>query len=147
MYLPRRSFQDTTPFIYSDTVRTSGALPSYRYILSLLLLLIKMRGDKYLLSSVQTLTFYKDKLTQARRTDPIRELQAIVKVDRVFLNLDTNCITAAQLTCSGKACNLFQPEAIQCTNMGDDGSGNVQWKVSRCYEEGTIDPTHTPFTI
>ena len=36
----------------------------------------------------------------------------------------------AQLTCIGKPCASFQPEVVQCTNMGDDGSGGVQWRVS-----------------
>lgn len=35
----------------------------------------------------------------------------------------------AQMTCVGRACELYQPQVVQCSNMGDDGLGNVQWKV------------------
>lgn len=56
------------------------------------------------LQKIPALTFYKDALTAARRADAI-----------------------PQLTCIGKACRLYQPEAIRCTNVG--GSGNdVDWK-------------------
>ncbi|WWD21916.1 hypothetical protein CI109_106404 [Kwoniella shandongensis] len=57
------------------------------------------------LKSIKTLTFYADQLTAARRTSPI-----------------------PQLTCIGKACKSFQPEVVQCTNMGDDGFAGVQWR-------------------
>ncbi|WWC67498.1 uncharacterized protein I206_101406 [Kwoniella pini CBS 10737] len=57
------------------------------------------------LKSIKTLTFYKDKLTNARRVDPV-----------------------PQLTCSGSTCKLYQPEVVQCVNMGDDGFGGVQWR-------------------
>lgn len=40
----------------------------------------------------------------------------------------------AQLTCVGKPCQYFQPEVVQCSNMGDDGLGNVQWRVSAMTE-------------
>ncbi|KAJ9110934.1 hypothetical protein QFC20_002700 [Naganishia adeliensis] len=63
------------------------------------------RADKVLLQSIKTLTFHKDAVTKARRTTPI-----------------------PQLTCKGKACKRFQPDVVQCTNTGDDGLGNVQWK-------------------
>jgi len=56
------------------------------------------------LQNIPALTFYKDALTAARRTDAV-----------------------PQLSCIGKACKLYQPEAIRCTNVG--GSGNdVDWK-------------------
>lgn len=57
------------------------------------------------LQNVPALTFYKDALTAARRADAI-----------------------PQLTCIGKACKLYQPEAIRCTNVGGSGH-NVDWKV------------------
>lgn len=57
------------------------------------------------LQNIPTLTFYKDALTAARRTDAI-----------------------PQLTCIGKACRLYQPEVIQCTNAGGTGP-NVDWRV------------------
>jgi len=56
------------------------------------------------LQNIPALTFYKGALTSARRADAI-----------------------PQLSCIGKACRLYQPEAIRCTNAG--GSGNsVDWK-------------------
>ena len=61
--------------------------------------------SRILLQNIPALTFYKDSLTVARRADAI-----------------------PQLNCIGKACKLYQPEAIRCTNVG--GSGNdVDWKV------------------
>ncbi|KAJ9093053.1 hypothetical protein QFC21_006546 [Naganishia friedmannii] len=63
------------------------------------------RPEKVLLTSIKTLTFHKDGVTKARRVSPI-----------------------PQLTCKGKACNRFQPDVVQCSNTGDDGLGNVQWK-------------------
>ncbi|GHJ89017.1 hypothetical protein NliqN6_5419 [Naganishia liquefaciens] len=63
------------------------------------------RHDKVLLQSVKTLTFHKGGVTKAKRTEPI-----------------------PQLTCKGKACKRYQPDVVQCTNTGDDGLGNVQWK-------------------
>lgn len=45
----------------------------------------------------------------------------------------------AQLTCQGPGCKVFQPDVVQCTNMGDDGLGNVQWKVC----PNTLEKTHT----
>ncbi|WWC58995.1 uncharacterized protein I303_101541 [Kwoniella dejecticola CBS 10117] len=62
-------------------------------------------NKKVALKSIKTLTFYADRLTNARRVDPI-----------------------PQLTCSGSACKLYQPEVVQCVNMGDDGFGGVQWR-------------------
>ena len=57
------------------------------------------------LQKIHALTFYKDALTAARRADAI-----------------------PQLTCIGKACKLYQPDAIQCTNAGGLGT-DVDWKV------------------
>lgn len=56
------------------------------------------------LQNIPALTFYKGALTAARRADAIQ-----------------------QLTCVGKACKLYQPEAIRCTNLGGSGN-NVDWK-------------------
>ncbi|KAF9643587.1 DUF1183-domain-containing protein [Thelephora ganbajun] len=56
------------------------------------------------LQDIPVLTFYKGALTAARRADAI-----------------------PQLTCIGKACRLYQPEAIRCTNAGGFGN-NVDWK-------------------
>nr|KIR44270.1 hypothetical protein I312_06516 [Cryptococcus bacillisporus CA1280] len=62
-------------------------------------------AKKIPLGGIKTLTFYADKYTAGRRTAPI-----------------------PQLTCQGPGCKIFQPDVVQCTNMGDDGLGNVQWK-------------------
>lgn len=82
--------------------------------------------EKVLLTSIQSLTFQQNVLTNARRSSAIREQDYLYcalqwMIDQIRLT--------AQLTCKGRACDLYQPEAIQCINMGDDGSGNVQWKV------------------
>ena len=66
------------------------------------------------LQSIPALTFYKDALTAARRADAI-----------------------PQLSCIGKACKLYQPDAIRCTNAG--GSGNhVDWKVCVAIPPGPL---------
>ena len=63
------------------------------------------------LQSIPALTFYQGALTAARRADAI-----------------------PQLSCIGKACKIYQPEAIRCTNAG--GSGNsVDWKVCLMFAE------------
>ena len=56
--------------------------------------------------SLDVLTFYADEQTAFRRTEPV-----------------------PQLACRGKPCSLFQPEVVQCRNMGGDppnwgGSGS-----------------------
>ncbi|KAI7815914.1 hypothetical protein BC939DRAFT_74593 [Gamsiella multidivaricata] len=60
---------------------------------------------KVLLKDVQTLTLHKDKMTAGRRASPV-----------------------PQLTCvGGNACGDYEPDIVQCTNAGFDGS-DVQWK-------------------
>lgn len=56
------------------------------------------------LDRIKSLIFYKDALTAARRTDPL-----------------------PQLTCVGKACRLYMPEAVRCINVGGEGT-EVDWK-------------------
>ncbi|KAG1722270.1 DUF1183-domain-containing protein [Suillus lakei] len=56
------------------------------------------------LDSIPGLTFYKNALTAARRTSPI-----------------------AQLVCIGKACALYQPDVVRCSNIGGSGT-DVDWK-------------------
>lgn len=82
------------------------------------------RNDKVLLQSVKTLTFHKDGVTKARRTSPIREYETQAQCSSL------NRVSTAQLVCKSKACKRYQPDVVQCTNTGDDGLGNVQWKVS-----------------
>jgi hypothetical protein len=61
------------------------------------------------LEAIPGLTFYKNALTAARRTSPI-----------------------AQLVCIGKACGLYQPDVVRCSNIGGSGT-DVDWKVSVHY--------------
>ncbi|EKM57889.1 uncharacterized protein PHACADRAFT_171110 [Phanerochaete carnosa HHB-10118-sp] len=56
------------------------------------------------LDRIKSLSFYKDALTAARRTDPL-----------------------PQLTCIGKACRQYTPEAVRCVNVGGEATG-VDWK-------------------
>jgi len=56
------------------------------------------------LENIPSLTFYKDALTAARRTNPI-----------------------PQLVCLGKPCALYQPDAVHCKNIGGSGT-DVDWK-------------------
>lgn len=66
------------------------------------------------LQNIPALTFYKGALTAARRADAI-----------------------SQLSCIGKACKLYQPEAIRCTNVGGSGN-NVDWKVRLSIPPGLL---------
>ncbi|TFK20293.1 DUF1183-domain-containing protein [Coprinopsis marcescibilis] len=56
------------------------------------------------LAGIRALTFYKDALTAARRTDAL-----------------------PQLSCVGAACRLYQPEVVRCTNIGGEGT-DIDWK-------------------
>ncbi|KAG7451206.1 DUF1183-domain-containing protein [Guyanagaster necrorhizus] len=56
------------------------------------------------LAKIPSLTFYKDELTNSRRTAPI-----------------------SQLTCVGKPCKLYTPDVVRCTNLGGTGT-DVDWK-------------------
>lgn len=56
------------------------------------------------LSSIPTLTFYKDSITLARRTSPIQ-----------------------QLVCVGKPCTLYTPDVVRCENVGGTDD-QVDWK-------------------
>nr|GAT46724.1 predicted protein [Mycena chlorophos] len=58
------------------------------------------------LASIRALTFYKDSLTEARRTSPIE-----------------------QLTCVGKPCKLFQPDVVRCESLGGSKT-DVDWKCT-----------------
>ncbi|KAF8307348.1 DUF1183-domain-containing protein, partial [Clavulina sp. PMI_390] len=62
------------------------------------------RFEKVLLSSINSLAFFSEEYTKARRAEAI-----------------------PQLTCVGKLCGLYQPEAVQCINIGGDGA-DVNWK-------------------
>jgi hypothetical protein len=98
-----------------------------------------MVHKKVALKNIKTLTFHADAQTASRRVSPIRESAGIL-VD--WIDVTKLMILIAQLTCVGRACDLFQPQVVQCSNMGDDGLGNVQWKVSRkfpCWTEHTIE--------
>lgn len=96
-------------------------------------------AKKIALSAVKTLTFYADKYTAGRRTNPIREFlhrasMWVNRQKRIILTSYPSCLPIAQLTCKGPGCKVFQPDVVQCTNMGDDGLGNVQWKVRSLFQ-------------
>ncbi|KAH8923615.1 DUF1183-domain-containing protein [Atractiella rhizophila] len=57
------------------------------------------------LDNLSALTLYSDRMTTARRGDPI-----------------------PQLTCEGKYCSYFTPDIVQCSNQGSSSPGNVEWK-------------------
>lgn len=61
--------------------------------------------SKVALERIPSLTFYKDALTHSKRGDPI-----------------------PQLTCTGKACRLYEPDVVRCVNAGGHGT-DVDWKV------------------
>ncbi|KAI0028986.1 hypothetical protein K488DRAFT_57367 [Vararia minispora EC-137] len=56
------------------------------------------------LESIPRLTFYDGTMTRSRRGKPI-----------------------PQLTCRGKACSVYRPDVIRCTNAGGSGT-DVDWK-------------------
>jgi len=56
------------------------------------------------LARVPALTFYKDALTESRRTAPI-----------------------PQLICVGKPCRLYTPEVVRCESLGGAGT-DIEWK-------------------
>jgi hypothetical protein len=85
-----------------------------------------MVHKKVALKNIKTLTFHADAQTASRRVSPIRESAGLL-VD--WIDVTKLMILIAQLTCVGRACDLYQPQVVQCSNMGDDGLGNVQWKV------------------
>lgn len=46
-------------------------------------------------------------MTSSRRTSPVPQLQ-----------------------CEGKACRTYQPDVVQCTAVGDDGAGGLEWSCT-----------------
>ena len=70
-----------------------------------LLSLWRIGMSRVQLAKIKSLTFYKDALTTARRTEPI-----------------------SQLNCVGKACQLYTPDVVRCVNIGGEGT-DVDWKV------------------
>lgn len=65
-------------------------------------------GDSVLLEGVKAVTFKKGQMTNARRVSPIPQVR---------------CIGG-----SARSHTEYEPDVIQCTNVGNDGTGNVQWK-------------------
>ncbi|KAF8239796.1 DUF1183-domain-containing protein [Tricholoma matsutake] len=57
------------------------------------------------LAKIPSLTFYKDSLTKARRTDPV-----------------------AQLICRGAPCKLYTPEVVRCVSLPGGHGTEVDWK-------------------
>jgi hypothetical protein len=58
------------------------------------------------LAKIPSLTFYKDSLTKARRTDPI-----------------------PQLICRGGPCKLYTPEVVRCVSLQGGYGTEIDWKV------------------
>ncbi|KAJ6513193.1 hypothetical protein C8R45DRAFT_962762 [Mycena sanguinolenta] len=56
------------------------------------------------LAKISALTFYKDSVTEGRRTSPI-----------------------PQLVCVGEPCNVYQPEVVRCQSLGGSGT-DIDWK-------------------
>ncbi|CAM9914652.1 unnamed protein product [Chrysoparadoxa australica] len=69
------------------------------------------RNDKVLLESVKVLTFYENRQTTGRRSDPLPQLQC-------------------EQGCAG-----WKPDVVQCTNVGSDGV-DAQWKCEASMPEG-----------
>lgn len=69
---------------------------------------------------------WRPRNARARFVSPI----LVSSISRLEFFTLTLLDSIAQLTChNSEACSLYQPEVIQCTNTGDDGTGNIQWKV------------------
>ncbi|KZV68268.1 DUF1183-domain-containing protein [Peniophora sp. CONT] len=81
------------PLPHQHHVCTSFSVPSSTWLAM----------TRQLLSSIQTLTFYDNELTAARRGKPI-----------------------PQLTCQGPACKLYKPEVVRCKNAGGEGV-DIDW--------------------
>ncbi|KAG0054608.1 Store-operated calcium entry-associated regulatory factor [Gryganskiella cystojenkinii] len=62
-------------------------------------------AQKVLLRDVQTLTLHRGRMTTGRRSSPVPQLSCV----------------------GGNACGDYEPDVVQCTNAGFDGS-DVQWK-------------------
>ncbi|KAK0552328.1 hypothetical protein OC846_002929 [Tilletia horrida] len=84
--------------------RRAGSSMGYTSLILVLLLMVlsayAQRHKRILLDSIKTLTFYNGERTTARRSSSV-----------------------PQLSCRGRACRSFEPDVIQCANMGD-----WQWK-------------------
>lgn len=77
--------------------------------------------DSVLLRDIQALTFYKNRHTTARRSNPVPQLKCV----------------------GGSAgCHVFIPEVVQCVNRGWDGV-DVQWEcktdMDNAYRFGVIE--------
>ncbi|GAA6033446.1 hypothetical protein JCM8097_001398 [Rhodosporidiobolus ruineniae] len=67
--------------------------------------MVTLRSQRVPLKSLTALTLHSSRKTAHRRLPPI-----------------------PQLTCKGKACRQYQPDIVQCTKVGEDGVGGVEWK-------------------
>lgn len=83
-------------------------------LLSVIFLASAWRDDAVRLTNIKALTLHKGEWTKARRTSPIRQLECV----------------------GGSAQHsAYQPEVVQCINMGDDGTGQVQWECKADLDE------------
>lgn len=65
------------------------------------------------MSDITALTFTKGMMTTGRRAAPIN-----------------------QLSCRGSSCYKFEPDVVQCTVVGHDGSGSPQWTCRGTFPDG-----------
>ncbi|XP_027199981.2 uncharacterized protein LOC113794094 [Dermatophagoides pteronyssinus] len=81
--------------------------PTCSSFLMILMMVMADNNDRIKLKDIQTLTLYADRLTEARRSSPIK-----------------------QLTCIGDYCDDLQISTVQCYNSGslDEHDQSIQWK-------------------
>ncbi|ORY82879.1 hypothetical protein BCR35DRAFT_290630 [Leucosporidium creatinivorum] len=65
------------------------------------------RSQRIPMSKLNALTLHSNRLTTSRRTSPV-----------------------PQLKCQGKACRIYEPDVVQCTAVGEDGSGGLEWSCT-----------------
>jgi len=65
-------------------------------------------GDSVLLEGVKAVTFKRGQLTNARRVSAIQQMRCVGGTARGHTE--------------------YEPDVVQCTNVGNDGTGNIQWK-------------------
>ncbi|KAI9224062.1 hypothetical protein BC828DRAFT_340834, partial [Blastocladiella britannica] len=68
---------------------------------------------RVLLADVPTLTMYKGKMTTSRRSPPVQQIMCV----------------------GGDACGQYEPEVINCSNLGPNDRGNIQWQCKAQMED------------
>ncbi|KDE06331.1 hypothetical protein MVLG_03369 [Microbotryum lychnidis-dioicae p1A1 Lamole] len=65
------------------------------------------RSQRIKMTSLKALTLHSGQSTNYRRTSPV-----------------------PQLTCLGKECRRYEPDVVQCTAVGEDGAGGLEWSCT-----------------